>query len=125
MKKIILFLLFLVSKVVLSEPAYFLCGSDEDGCPKEHPDYCACIPRNEEFYDKPYCMNLDSLTCKPLSQVGSCEVGYILSNQVDCLALMMQSVSSPSCALVSYSYCLENQVFICNEDGNPARCDRR
>lgn len=104
----------------LALASYFLCGSDEDGCLEGYEQYCACIPMSA-MQNQPYCLDLDNMTCKPVTQQPDCaEKEIIVANQGKCLATMLQSVTSPSCREVSQAFCIEHAVTIYDEDGHSA-----
>ncbi|WP_245183391.1 hypothetical protein [Legionella israelensis] len=114
-------LLFFVNINYASE-RYFVCGPDEDGCYKDIYHYCACIPYDDEHAQTPYCLDFNKLTCSPLEQVPDCDPGMIYKNQGSCLATIFQSESEPPCPVRNHSFCLENDMAICDANGRPESC---
>ncbi|HSW69635.1 MAG TPA: hypothetical protein VLI69_05750 [Gammaproteobacteria bacterium] len=114
--------LFTIPNLYAEPPTYFLCGSDEDGCPEGREEYCACIPVSMKP-DQPYCLDFDHMTCKPVAQQPDCsEKHIVVDNQGDCLATMFQSEAYPPCKIVSQSFCYEHSVSICDEYGKQDSC---
>lgn len=113
-------MLFLLTTSLYSTEFYYLCGSDEYGCSDYR--FCACIPAHDTQANLPYCLDLDNLTCLPLSQTPKCYPLFIYKNQGECLATLFQSEPQPPCQLVPQSTCIDNSIPICNADGNFYSC---
>lgn len=104
---------------------YFLCGPDEDGCPKGFEQYCACIPVRADQYS-PYCLDLDHMTCNPVSSQPDCkEKEIVVPTQGECVAMMYQSVKTPACKVKTESFCRQHSAAICDETGNPSSCKKQ
>lgn len=104
---------------------YFLCGPDENGCYKGIYQYCSCIPYNEKEANKPYCLDFDTMRCRPLSEVPDCFPALIFKDQAGCVSTIFQSEEDPPCPLTSKSFCEENNTYICEEDGHPDSCHQK
>ena len=114
-------ILFIVSSSYSSH-RYFLCGPDEDGCYEGIYQYCSCILYNDIEANNPYCLNFDTLTCTPLSQVAYCNPSFIHKNQCECLATIFQSEPTPPCHVTTLSFCLKEHSGICDPNGQPDSC---
>src|SRR5665811_813961 len=128
MKKILLlccFSLFITCSVTPSYaqiPLYYLCGPDEDGCPKGYEQYCACIPYNDQQKMKPYCLDFDKMTCEPVSNVSDCAPDNTYKDQGSCLATIFQSEPTPPCSIVTKTFCEDHHASMCDENGDPESC---
>ncbi len=102
---------------------YFLCGPDEDGCLAGSEQYCTCTPIRDD-QNKPYCLDLHHLTCNPVSLQPDCQEKEIVvdDGQGACLAMLLQSVETPACRVVTESFCKAYSVPICADNGNPDTC---
>lgn len=107
-----------------SEPLYYLCGSDEDGCFDGYEVYCACIPVSSLQANQLYCLDFDNMTCQLLSERPDCNAALIFKNQVSCIATIFQSEPYPPCKVATQSFCYLNAIFICHENGDPASCKK-
>lgn len=101
---------------------YFICGPDEDGCFDDMHQYCACIPYDDLNAERPYCLDFDNLTCRPLSKTPDCKPAHIYKNQGECLATIFQSEPEPPCAVTTHARCLEGHSAFCPPDGQPDSC---
>ncbi len=106
----------------LAGEKYYLCGPDEDGCPKDAYEYCFCIPYNYNHAESQYCLDFTQLTCVPLERTKYCDPGLTFKSQGHCLATIFQSIPEPPCKIKSQSFCKEHNSYFCNEDGNPIYC---
>jgi hypothetical protein len=124
-KKILVstFCLF-ISHSLFASQQYLLCGPDEDGCPDDGHQYCACIPFNEAASGQPFCMDFDARTCKPLKDSPNCDPNFIFKTQAECLAMIYQSDSVPACQMTTLSLCKADGSYICGEDGFPGSCKK-
>lgn len=116
----ILLYALLFHSISYSDPRYFLCGSDEDGCFLDRVQYCACIPLDEDHFPEPYCLDFDNMRCEPLSKVPGCSLVY--KDQGRCLATIHQSEPEPPCSVTTLSFCQQNHAWICDGSGNPDGC---
>lgn len=107
-----------------AEGEYFLCGPDEDGCPMDQVQYCACIPYDEIYYQKPYCLDFDNMKCEPLEKVPNCAASLIFKDQGRCLATIYQSEPEPPCETTSKTFCLQNHAWFCDVNGDPHTCKK-
>lgn len=114
--------LFFYINISYCSELYFLCGPDEDGCYEEIAQYCACIPHDDEYANRPYCFNFNALTCTPLSLTPNCSSDFTFANQGECLAMIYQSMSKPPCPLTTKKACLLHNTSICAQNGNPDSC---
>lgn len=103
---------------------YLLCGPDEDGCPENGYQYCACIPYNEIAAAEAFCLDFDLFTCKPLSKSPDCDPNMIYKDQAHCLAVIYQSNDASPCSLTTGRFCKEHHSYICDEDGLPQSCHK-
>jgi hypothetical protein len=108
--------------VSYADSRYLLCGPDEDGCPADGYQYCSCIPYDEMQNGKPYCLDFDRMTCKPLSESPNCSSHFVFKDQAHCLATLFQSEPEPPCVLTTYQFCKENNMYFCDNDGHPENC---
>lgn len=98
-----------------------MCGPDEDGCYPDIYPYCLCMPY-DNLASQPYCLDLDNVSCVPLSLRPHCPSGYITKNQASCLATAFQSEPDPPCQLKTKKFCTENHVPLCEKDGGQDSC---
>ena len=115
-------ILLIVSSMGYCESRYFLCGPDEDGCPPEDPQYCACIPYDEDNFAKPYCLDFDNMRCEPLAQAPDCPSALVFKDQGRCLSTIFQSTSTRPCETTTQRFCQENHTWICDVTGDPTHC---
>ena len=101
---------------------YYLCGSDEGGCDLKQPQGCLCMPHDGPLANRPYCLNFDNVSCQPKGAAKSCQHGLEVKDQGTCLALAFQSMPDPLCPLVSYQFCQQHHVALCDQDGSPSSC---
>ena len=120
LKTTIFSLLLLSLKPLISAGQAYLCGSDEDGCSNYRA--CACIPYDPIKSNQPYCLDFDSLRCQPLSQVPDCYSLFIFSNHGECLATIFQSSPRPACPVINRSFCDDNHIVVCHENGGFNSC---
>lgn len=124
--KILFFLalLCLIQSVQANPPFYFLCGTDEDGCPDGDEQFCACIPANSNWKE-PYCLDFDHMTCVPfIKEHPNCIPTLKFNNQGECLATIFQSEPHPTCRQESLEFCRTHSTYICDENGNPDSCKK-
>ncbi|MCC5791469.1 MAG: hypothetical protein JJT82_02510 [Legionellaceae bacterium] len=112
-------------QVHYSNSLYFLCGPDEDGCSEAMSQHCFCIPYHTVHANTAWCLDMESLSCTPLAQVKHCEPGFQYPSQGHCLAVIFQSTSEPPCRVTSFAYCMENNSYFCEENGQLDRCGKR
>jgi hypothetical protein len=114
--------LLLYVNVGYGSARYILCGPDEDGCPKEGYQYCACIPYDEARAKERYCLDFDRMVCQPLSAAPNCDPSFIFKNQQTCLATIFQSEPEPPCILTTLSFCTKHHTYLCDKDGRSGSC---
>jgi hypothetical protein len=119
---LLLLIALMFCHVSFGDARYFLCGPDEDGCPENQMQYCACIPLDEINFPKPYCLDFDNMRCEPLSKVPDCNLALIFKDQGRCLATIFQSEPEPPCLTTSLTFCRENHAWICDVSGDPSSC---
>lgn len=105
-----------------ADEPYLLCGPDEGGCQEDIYQYCFCIPYNEKYAQTPYCLDFDLFTCTPLAQAPDCDSSFVFKDQSACLATIFQSEPEPGCLMTHRSFCIENQMALCDQSGNPENC---
>lgn len=117
------FLLYLFClNLAFGSDLYWLCGPDEDGCPEDGYEYCACIPHSDPYADQPYCLDFDLLSCEPLAKHPTCDKHFIFDNQMRCLATIYHSMPDIPCTLTTYDFCKNHGSHFCQEDGQPHSC---
>ena len=104
--------LILSTAITFSAENYFLCGPDEDGCSPDDYRYCICIPRNDIEAEQPFCLDFNTITCLPLSQIPQCPKTDVFKNQSDCVATAFQSEPDPPCGITSKAFCQEQHIPI-------------
>lgn len=122
-----LYILYFAALVALAIPSYssdryFLCGADEDGCLEGAYQYCFCIPYNDVEANTPYCLDVDALKCTPLSKTINCSSSFVYKNQGECLATIFQSEPMPPCTVTTHSFCLKENVMMCDPNGQLDSC---
>jgi hypothetical protein len=122
MRNYFLFLICLWGISSYADEKYFLCGTDEDGCLPDSYAYCVCMPYDDALASQPYCLNLDNVSCRPLSLVSNCESGSIYKDQATCLAVAFQSEPEPPCVLTHKDFCVKQHVLLCDKDGGADSC---
>ena len=118
----VLLALILTTQSAYPEQLYFLCGSDEDGCPDGYEKYCQCIPLNVQQENLPYSFDFDNMSCQLLSEQPDCATPLIFKNQASCIATIFQSEPNPPCKVVSESFCHLHFIYVCDQNGNPDSC---
>ena len=115
----IIAVMILFPDVVFSQPQYFVCGPDEDGCAAYDYQYCMCMPVDEKT-DSPYCLDFDSVRCVPLAQKPDCT--DVFRNQSECVATAFQSEAYPPCPVQNKTFCASHHIPICAKDGAANTC---
>ncbi len=122
--RIMFFLILLMSLQITcyGHELYYLCGSDEDGCSPLAYEGCLCSPNDGALSSKPYCLDLDNVSCVPLSKMPNCRKDYIIKDQASCLAVAYQSEPDPPCLPTTKEFCVKHHIALCQQDGGQDSC---